>query len=213
MQTILCYGDSNTWGAVPLVSRDDVRRFGFTERWPGVLRQRLGDGYWVIEEGLNGRTTVHDDPVEGPHKNGRTYLLPCLETHQPIDLVILMLGTNDLKPRFSVPAVDIATGAGALAEIILASVSGVAGRPPRLLLMCPPPLARLDLLAEMFAGGREKSHGLAPHYQATATAHGCDFLDAGSIIPCSDVDGIHLDADAHVALGEHVAALVPSLLA
>ena len=212
MKTILCYGDSNTWGAVPLVVRDDVRRFGFTERWPGVLRQQLGGGYWVIEEGLNGRTTVHDDPIEGAHKNGRTYLEPCLESHHPIDLVIVMLGTNDLKARFAVPAADIAAGAGALAEIVLNSAAGPAGGPPRLLLMCPPPLAQLDLLADMFAGGREKSQGLSLHYRAVAEAAGCAFLDAGDVIACSAVDGIHFDADAHGLLGKRVAKLVPTLL-
>ena len=212
MKTILCYGDSNTWGAVPLVALDDVRRFGFDERWPGVLRRRLGDGYWVIEEGLNGRTTVHDDPVEGEHKNGRAYLPACLETHHPVDLVILMLGTNDLKQRFSVSAADIAASAGRLVEIVLKSAAGIAGKPPRVLLMCPPALARLDLLSGMFDGGREKSQELARHYAAVAGTHGCAFLDTGEIIASSDVDGIHFDAGDHAALGAHVAGLVPRLL-
>lgn len=213
MKTILCYGDSNTWGAAPLVSFDDVRRFDITVRWPGTLRQRLGAGYWVVEEGLNGRTTVHDDPVEGEHRNGRTYLLPCLETHAPINLAILMLGTNDLKHRFAVTAWDIAASAGRLIDIIQASTAGVAGKAPRVLLMCPPPLARLDLLAGMFTDGHEKSRALAPHYAAVAEARGCAFVNAGEVIECSDVDGIHFDADDHVALGTHLAGLVPGLLA
>ncbi len=212
MRTILCYGDSNTWGAVPITRRDDAERFGFGERWPGVLRQGLGADYWVIEEGLNGRTTVHDDPVEGAHKNGRRSLLACLESHRPLDLVILMLGTNDLKLRFSVSAADIADGARALAEIVLGTAAGRAGGPPRLLLVCPPPLARLDLLADMFAGGSEKSNRLAAHYRAAADSLGCGYLDAGSVITCSDVDGIHFDAAAHKLLGAHIAGLVPTLL-
>ncbi|MCE2483754.1 MAG: SGNH/GDSL hydrolase family protein [Alphaproteobacteria bacterium] len=208
MKTVLCYGDSNTWGAVPLVSLDDVRRFDIAVRWPGALRERLGAGYWVVEEGLNGRTTVHDDPVEGEHRNGRTYLRPCLETHAPIDLVILMLGTNDLKHRFAVTPWDIAASAGLLIDIIRASTAGVAGNAPRVLLMCPPPL-----LAGMFTDGREKSRALAPHYAAVAEARGCAFVNAGEVIECSEVDGIHFDAEDHVALGTHLAGRVPGLLA
>ena len=96
MRRILCFGDSNTWGYDPATGE----RFDEQTRWTGVLQAALGGDYTVIEEGLNGRTTVWDDPIEG-HKNGHEYLVPCLETHRPLDLVVLMLGTNDLKRRFS----------------------------------------------------------------------------------------------------------------
>ena len=98
----------------------------------------------VIEEGLNGRTTVWDDPIEG-HKNGQTYLVPCLASHKPIDLVVLILGTNDLKMRFSVPADDIARGVGLLCDIILKSDTGRGEKPPQLLLLAPPPLASIRI--------------------------------------------------------------------
>jgi lysophospholipase L1-like esterase len=101
MKTILCYGDSNTWGAVPLQSLELIERFGRSERWTGVLQRELGQAYEVIAEGCNGRTTVWEDPIEG-YKNGKEYLIPCLDSHQPLDLVIIMLGTNDLKARFSI---------------------------------------------------------------------------------------------------------------
>jgi len=97
MPIILCFGDSNTHGSIPMRDRDDSRRFGPDERWPGVLRNELGAGWTVIEEGLPGRTTLHDDPIEGVYKNGLWYLRACLESHRPIDLMTLMLGTNDLK--------------------------------------------------------------------------------------------------------------------
>ena len=113
MKTILCYGDSNTWGYDPA----NQTRYPRDVRWPGVLRNGLGDGYIVIEEGLNGRTTVWDDPIE-LDKNGATYLRPCIQTHKPLDFVIIMLGTNDLKTRFSLPAYDIASGAGVLVDIV-----------------------------------------------------------------------------------------------
>ena len=113
MKTVLCFGDSNTWGYDPATKN----RFPRDVRWAGILAGLLSPDYQVIEEGLNGRTTVWNDPIEG-YKNGRDYLIPCLETHRPIDLVILMLGTNDLKMRFSVSAFDIANSAGVLVDII-----------------------------------------------------------------------------------------------
>ena len=108
MKTILCFGDSNTWGCKPITTPGVFERHPPEVRWPGVFREQLGPGYTVIEEGANGRTTVHNDPFEGAHLNGRTYFSPCLETHMPLDLVIIMLGTNDLKPRFGLNAFDIA---------------------------------------------------------------------------------------------------------
>ena len=113
MKTILCYGDSNTWGYNPRTQD----RFPIAERWTGVLAHKLGAEFRVVEEGLNGRTTVWDDPIEG-YKNGKEYLIPCLESHRPIDLVVIMLGTNDLKKRFSVSAYDIAQSVGVLVEIV-----------------------------------------------------------------------------------------------
>ena len=114
MIRILCFGDSNTFGRksvsfnpeeTPIVFSQD--RFQQNERWTGVMANKLGKDYYVIEEGLCGRTTVLDDPVGGEHRNGKKYLLPCLESHAPLDLVILMLGTNDLKVKFSMSAYDI----------------------------------------------------------------------------------------------------------
>ena len=102
MKTILCYGDSNTYGLKP----DSSQRYPRDVRWTGILQKKLGEDYYVIEEGLSGRTTLWDDPIE-EHKNGKTYLLPCLESHSPINLVVLMLGTNDLKTRFSLTPFDL----------------------------------------------------------------------------------------------------------
>jgi lysophospholipase L1-like esterase len=119
VKTILCYGDSNTWGCIPLTAAQPPRRYGPAQRWPGVLRRELGDGFGIVEEGLNGRTTVWDDPLE-PSRSGKELLVPCLLTHQPIELVIVMLGTNDLKGRFGVGARDIAAGAGLLLDATVA---------------------------------------------------------------------------------------------
>jgi len=211
MTTVLCYGDSNTFGTPPMLARAELRRFAPEERWPGVLRRELGAGWSVIEEGLPGRTTVHDDPIEGAHKNGLSYLLPCLESQRPVDIVALMLGTNDLKARFSLPAEDIAEGIAVLLEEIAKSFAGPAGAPPRVLLIAPPPLAKLGLLAGMFSGGREKSRRLSPLYAALATRFHSAFLDAGSIIGSSGIDGIHFEAIAHAKLGTAVAAVIRNM--
>lgn len=208
MRTILCYGDSNTWGSDP----ETGDRFPEDTRWPGVLRRALGDGYRVIEEGLPGRTTVREDPIEGEHKNGRAYLRPCLESHRPIDLVTLMLGTNDLKQRFGSSASDIAQGAASLAEMVLRSGCGPEGGAPVVLLVAPPPVGRLTEMAEMFEGSEEKSLEFSGHYRRFAEQYGCEYLDAGEVIVSSDVDGIHLDAGEHRKLGEAVAARIREVL-
>lgn len=204
VRTILCYGDSNTWGFDP----ETGERFPEEVRWPGVLRTKLGDDYRVIEEGLSGRTTVWDDPIEGVHKNGRTYLRPCLESHSPVDLVALMLGTNDLKTRFGSSASDIAQGAAELAEMVSRSGCGPGGGAPVVLLISPPPVATLTDMAEMFEGAGEKSRRFSEHYGRFAEKYGCEYFDASTVIVSSDVDGIHLDATEHRKLGEAITACV-----
>lgn len=208
MKTILCYGDSNTWGHEPTLQA----RLGIHERWPGVLRDTLGPEYHIIEEGLGGRTTVFDDPIL-PWRNGRDYLYPCLETHQPLDLVIIMLGTNDLKKRFSLSVRDIAQGAGVLVQIAQRSGAGIDGGPPRVLLVCPPPFAPMAgrLYEESFEGAEERSRRLAADYQRVAEELGCDFFDAGQVIVSSQVDGFHLDASEHMKLGRKMADVVRAI--
>ncbi len=208
MFEVLCYGDSNTWGADPVLGG----RFNRDERWPGVLQKALGDKYHVIEEGLGGRTTVWEDPIEGRHKNGAAYLVPCLESHAPLDLVIIMLGTNDLKKRFSVSAQDIAFGAGVLVDIVNKSGCGRNGKPPKVLLLIPPPLGKLTFLSEMFEGGPEKSKRFSEHFKAVAKERGCEVFDTSTVIKSSDIDGIHLEKVAHKALGEAVAKTVKNML-
>lgn len=206
LKRILCYGDSNTWGYDP-VTQD---RFDETTRWPRVMGQILGYGYEVIEEGLGGRTTVWDDPIEG-YKNGREYLIPCLESHRPLDVVILLLGTNDLKKRFSLSAYDIAQGAGALIRVIQGSQAGRGGGPPQALLLAPPPLAPLAEYAEMFEGAEAKSRKLAGHYAWVAKIWGCAFLDTAKVIVSSPLDGIHLEGGEHCKLGKAVAEKISTL--
>jgi lysophospholipase L1-like esterase len=210
MKTILCYGDSNTWGYCPAQNR----RLNLNERWAGVARNELGPAYWVIEEGLGGRTTVWNDPVEGEHKNGKTYLLPCLETHQPLDAVVIMLGTNDLKRRFGVGAFDIAQGAGELIKIVHKSGCGPDCKAPQALLVSPPPVASLapTNFAEMFYGAEEKSRNLSREFKLVADELSCELLDAADIIVSSPVDAIHLEGQEHLKLGQAVAERIRQML-
>jgi lysophospholipase L1-like esterase len=207
MFEVLCYGDSNTWGADPTTGG----RFSRDDRWPGVLQKALGDEYHVIEEGLGGRTTVWEDPIEG-HKHGKEYLIPCLATHSPLDLVIILLGTNDLKKRFSVSAQDIAFGAGVLVDTVNKSGSGRNWKAPKVLLLVPPPLEKLTDLNEMFEGGREKSQRFSEHFRNVAKIYGCELFDTSTVIKSSDIDGIHLEKEAHKQLGESVAKIVKMIL-
>ncbi len=208
MKTILCFGDSNTWGWDPATQT----RFGPEQRWPGVLRRELGSDYWVIEEGLPGRTTVWNDPIEG-YKNGKEYLIPCLDSHMPIDLVIILLGTNDLKMRFSVSAYDIANSAGVLVDIVQRSLAGPDGQAPKVLLMAPPSLGKLTEYAEMLEGATEKAHRFTHHFRRVAAEYNCPLLDTAEVIVSSDIDGVHFEAGEHGKLGLAVAERVREMLA
>ena len=209
MKTVLCYGDSNTWGYIG----GTEERFASDQRWPGVLQDALGNAFRVIEEGLNGRTTVWDDPIEGD-KNGETYLRPCLQTHKPLDLVILMLGTNDLKRRFSLSAQDIAAGAEKLVRIIQGSGAGPEGGTPQVLLVCPASVRKLSDLAEMFGSdAEERSQQMAAFYAETAKRCGCGYFDASTVASVCDADGIHLSKAAHAALGQSLAEIACGMLA
>jgi hypothetical protein len=220
MKTILCYGDSNTHGTRPidfdLLETSFVPsnyRYPKAKRWTGVLQERLGNGFWVIEEGLNSRTTVFDDPIEGIHKNGLTYLCPCLESHAPVDIVIMMLGTNDLKTKFSVSAYDISMGIGVLIDIIQKSATGPDGKKPDILVMCPPPLGKLSYLKGLFGKeGIEKSQELSMFYEKICKLYECYFLDVGKIIKTSPVDGIHYEPQELEMLGTKVASNVLKIL-
>jgi lysophospholipase L1-like esterase len=207
IKRILCYGDSNTWGYDP-VTKD---RFDDETRWTRVLGRALGCDYEVIEEGLCGRTTVWDDPIEG-YKNGREYLVPCLESHRPLDVVVILLGTNDLKKWFRLSVGEIAQGAGVLVSLVQGSLTGRKGKAPLVLLLAPPPTTTLTDYAEIFEEAENKSHEFAMHYGRVAQELGCAYMDSGAIIVSSPIDGIHFEAGEHRKLGKAVAVKVKELI-
>ena len=158
---VLCYGDSNTWGYIPGLEA----RYPVNLRWTGILQQMLGANFWIIEEGLNGRTTNIDDP-DSPGKNGLAYLLPCLKTHNPIDIIILMLGTNDTKHKFKRSISDISEGMAALLDEIKQTAWSSQWSMPQVLLLSPPRIDdSIDLAQEEFLGAGPKSKLLHQSFQ------------------------------------------------
>jgi lysophospholipase L1-like esterase len=205
MRTLLCFGDSNTWGYDPASGERLPREL----RWPVRLQRTLGGEWEVIAEGLNGRTASRDDPIwEG--RNGATYLLPCLRTHMPLDLVVIYLGTNDVAMRYSLRAEDVAYSVGRLVRIVRTSETGPGLSAPQVLVVCPPPFARLDPMYELEGA---KSRELGPAFAAMCAELGCELLDLDGVAAYSDLDGIHLDADANAAVAaaveERVRAIAP----
>jgi lysophospholipase L1-like esterase len=203
MPTIVTFGDSNSWGCEPVSGA----RYPNGVRWTTVMHHQLGPSYTLIEEALNGRTTVFDDPIE-PYRCGLHYLQPCLISHSPLNLVIIALGCNDLKKRFSVSASDIARGAERLIVTAKLLPVGPAAAPPKIILVCPPPIARLTEFAEMFEGAEAKSKLLAGYYRTVADRLNVGFVDSGEHIKCSDRDGIHFEADQHAIFGRVMAKAV-----
>ena len=204
MKTILCFGDSNTWGYVP---GTDGQRFPPAVRWTGVLQSQLGSNVRIVEEGLNGRTTCWDDPTQDD-RNGRRQLPFLLDSHAPLDLVIIMLGTNDLKHFFQLSAHDIALGAGALVQMVQQSQAGSAGS-PRVLLIAPVQIVETPTpFGHKFDDAIKKSQQFAAAYREIADELGCDFFDAAGVATCPNTDGVHLDAAGHAALGIALAKLI-----
>jgi lysophospholipase L1-like esterase len=171
-------------------------------RWTGVLQNSLGIAVRVIEEGLGGRTTCFEDPFT-PHRNGLSYLPVSLETHSPLDLLIVMLGTNDLKANFNLSAFDIARGAASL----LIVAKNLKPEIRHILLVSPPHVTSTDdfEISQQFPDGIEKSKSLSVYYQRFAELNGCHFFDAASVAQASPIDGIHLDARNHKLLGDGLA--------
>ena len=207
MKNILCFGDSNTWGYEPLVAR----RYPADVRWTGVLQNSLGDGFRVIEEGLNGRTNVTNE-AERPIRSGQDVLPVILESHRPLDLVVIMLGTNDLKYDFNLSAEQIADGARQVCRCVI-DCEYLLDNPPQILLISP---THVELMTEeeqgLFIGAIEKSRELAGHYQAVAEDLEIHFLDASRIVVKTDLDGVHWDASQHKDFGKALSGMIRQII-
>lgn len=207
MTTVLCYGDSNTYGYVP----ETGMRYPRDVRYPGRLQMLLGDDYTVIEEGCNGRTTIHDDPIDG-WKNGLDYLKPCLNSHKPVDIVIMMLGSNDLKDTFHMSAKDIAEGAGVLVKVIKEFTAEKQGFIPKIILVSPPEIGEgiksSPFYGAFYEDAIERSRQFPEHYRAVAEDLGCIFFNAAEYIRPSEYDSLHLTPEGHRILAEKLYGLI-----
>lgn len=211
MKTVLCYGDSLTWG----YDAETLGRHALEDRWPSVLAKALGPGVQVIAEGLNGRTTAYDDNLADCDRNGARILPTILHSHDPIDLVIIMLGVNDMKPAICGTAFGAMRGMERLVTLVRHHAwSFDDTEQPEILIVAPPPICETanTAFAAMFAGGVEQSAMLATLYADLADEKGCGFFDAGSVAETSPLDGVHLNAENTRAIGRGLEPVVRMML-
>ena len=219
---ILVFGDSNSWGWTPREDQEPTVRLAKNVRWPGVLAEKLGPDYEIIEEALSARTTNLDDPEEdlpsehlrGATLNGARVLPALIASHLPLDLVVIMLGTNDLKARFNRTPGEIAQAAISLVHIIRDCEGGVFTiyPSPKVLLLAPPPLGTTFRNPEMWVRAREKSLMLGAVFESASTSANIPVFDTSEVIATDGPDGVHLTADAHQKLGLAVAEKVRELI-
>ncbi|OQM74393.1 SGNH/GDSL hydrolase family protein [Manganibacter manganicus] len=207
MKTVLCYGDSLTWGF-----NAEGGRHPFEDRWPNVLQAALDHSVRVIAEGLNGRTTAYDEYNAGADRNGARILPTIVMTHTPLDLVIFLLGTNDMKPWIHGNPVAAKQGMQSLVETVRSHDYG--WPTPQILIVAPPVVSHTENVEfkEMFSGGEASSKHLAPLYAALAEEMGCCFFDASTVATTTPLDGVHLDAKNTRKIGEALAPIVCAML-
>lgn len=208
---ILCFGDSNTYGYIPTGGRYDAHT-----RWPMRMQEALGGDFVVIEEGFNGRTCVFDDPVEGGYKSGVKYLPPCLMSHNPLDLVLIMLGTNDTKARFGMTAMTIGQSMMQLVRTAKLYAVNEQGEPARVVIISPPPILE-NLMGTRHAQcfGEQAiavSAGLAVEFRRISKLMRCDFFDAAPWVEVSPLDAVHMTANGHIRLAEAMADRVKAMI-
>ena len=208
MKTIVCYGDSNTWGYMPKREHPEItanNRFPWGVRWTSLLQMKLGADYRVVEEGLNGRTTMFDDPLD-VCRNGLEGIDYSMLTNCPVDLVILMLGTNDVKEFFGMPPYVIAKGCGRLIDRIQAGGYGPNGAAPQILLVAPlklPDTLPGSWLGDEFGPGAiARNDQLPAYYEKIAAEKGVHFLNAAASVTDDPADSIHMNEDGHAATAE-----------
>jgi lysophospholipase L1-like esterase len=211
MKTVLCYGDSMTWGSDATTGG----RHAYEDRWPNVLQKALGSDALVIAEGLRGRTTAYDEHLADCDRNGARILPTVLYTHAPLDLVIFLLGSNDMKPAIAGSALAAMQGMRRLISLVqVNALRDGTTEPPAVLVVAPPPLCETadPEFSAMFAGGVEQSGMLASFYADLADESGCGFFDAGSVARTTPIDGVHLDAENTRAIGRGLEPMVRLML-
>lgn len=208
MKEILAFGDSLTWGADP----ETGCRHPFEKRWPSVLMAELDGRARVVAEGLGGRTTCFDDHAAPNERNAVRSLPMLLGSHAPLDLIIIMLGTNDLKPVLCGLAVGAQAGMRRLVQIIHGYPWKQGQSIPEILLVAPPPCVPSITGAPAQNRSISESQAFAGLYKTIALELGCHFFDAGSVVSASPIDGVHLDAEQTAHLGRALAPIVKDII-
>ncbi len=209
MQQILIYSDSLSWGIIP----NTRLRLSFSQRWPGVLEQSLIEqkkSVRIVENCLNGRRTVWDDPFKAG-RNGCDTLAQVIEMHSPLKLIVLMLGTNDFQNTHDNNAQLASHGIVKLINIVRSAAIEPGMSTPEILIICPPTIVQAKgAIASKFTGAEQRCLNFSSHLKNVSDEQDCYFLDANSITAASSVDGIHLDADQHLLFGNAVADFIAS---
>ena len=197
---ILCFGDSNVWGR----SGKSIERYPVNIRWTGILQKKLGNAYEIIEEGIRSRLTdFDDDDPQFQGRNGLAYLRPCLESHNPLDIVILWFGTNNFKTRFNQDAPMVARSIGDMVDVVKTVAHTQQHATPRVILISPPVVIEKYLpINNQFAGAGEKSKHLGKYVEKIAKLSGCDFIDIAQFVHAGDADGVHLEPDQHAIVAD-----------
>lgn len=210
MKTILVYGASLTWGSIP----GEPKRHAREVRWPNVMANALGEGYEIITDGLRGRLTAYDEHLADCNRNASKTLPTALYSHAPLDLVILLLGTNDMQPHIAGTSIAAMQGMRRLVTIVQTHNAGPGIINPEVLIVSPPRLCKTDdeFYTGFFEGTIEQSYKLAEYYKQIADEKNCSFFDAGSVAQTSPIDGVHLDAENTINIGKALAPIVKEIL-
>jgi lysophospholipase L1-like esterase len=205
MKHILCFGDSNTWGYMS----ESKLRFNFNSRWTGVLQQTLGNSYRIIEEGLNGRTSVFNDK-DRPYRSGADLLPILMESHAPIDIVVIMLGTNDLKTKYSSTSLQISNNVKSLCQL---AMNCEYNPKAQIILISPSHVVKMNKEDSIeFSGAIEKSRGLSLHYKKVAKDLNMHFVNAAQIVEITGGDGIHWTSQQHRKFGLRMAKTIEKIM-
>jgi len=213
VKQILCYGDSNTYGYNINANAGQPIRLQSDLRWTGLLRLLLGDSYNIVVEGLSGRTIGFQDPFASGRR-ALDWWIPCIESHFPVDAIVLMLGTNDVKVEYHATPSQIASGLGQMIRELYQHYKLLQLDPPKLIVVCPPPLeetAGINSEGMFDLQSVAASHELAELYRQTAQTYSCCFLDAGKVTRFDMQEGIHLNINGHLLLAKAIAGIISGM--
>ena len=208
MKTVVCFGDSNTWGYTPQTGE----RYPYEDRWTGILQEQLVGHIRVIEEGLNGRTTSFDEPFRSD-RNGCKALPSILETHNPLDLLIIALGANDLQPLYNASGYDSARGLGQLIELAKLNKISFGLQTQEVLIIGPTKFDQSsEIVQRLLPNTEEKFFSLLQEYEEIAKIHSCHYINSNEVIAVSNIDGVHIDRESHKKLGLVIAEKIRNFL-